>query len=81
MTAEMGEDSITYSFKEVFDRFERDVRDNFANVNRRLDDIDKKTDANTEALANINGRLLVWGAVGLAIGTALSGLVVKYVGS
>lgn len=73
-------DEATYTFKEVFDRFERDVQKSFEGVNRRLDAIEAKTDANTADLAVIRGRLLYLGGIGAIAGAVIAGLLVKYLG-
>ena len=77
----MGEEQLTYSFKEVFDRFERQVMDDLREIKSDVKALQLGQNSNTESLANIKGKLLVWGAVGLAVGTAISGLVVKLVGT
>lgn len=40
----MSEEGVTYSFKDLFDKFDSKLSDGFRDLNTRLDDINRKID-------------------------------------
>lgn len=77
----MAAEEITYSFKEVFDRFEQDVRRNFDRLELRLNGIETAQDKNSSEIEQMKGKMIVYGSISIIVGTAIASLAVKLIGN
>lgn len=76
----MTDTELSYGFKEVFDRFERDVRDDLKEIKGDVRDLRDGQASSAREIAEIKGKMVIYGSLSIILGTAIASLVVKWVG-
>lgn len=76
----MAEGEPTYTFKEYWDMRFQSITSDIGEIKEAVKGLQSGQDSNGKEIAEIKGKMIVYGSLSIILGTAIASTVVKLIG-